>query len=380
MLSYGRQTISAADIETVVHTLRSPLLTTGPAVGQFETAFAAAVGAKCAVAVCNGTAALHAAVVGAGIAEGDEVIVPALTFAASANCVRYVGGTVVFADIEHDTMTLDGASLERLITAKTRAIIAVDYAGQPADYQVITDCATRHGLTVIADGCHSLGASYRDIPVGRITNLTAFSFHPVKPITTGEGGMVTTDDPDIARRIREFRNHGITTTVVDRERSNTWWYEMASLGYNYRLTDLQSALGLSQLARLPQFMHARRQIASRYTDAFADLPQLELPVVRDDRTSGWHLYVIRVRPDRLTCGRTEVFAALRAENIGVAVHYIPVPWHPYYASLGFQKGAWPETESSYERMVSLPIFPAMTDADIQDVVDAVRKVIRHFAK
>jgi dTDP-4-amino-4,6-dideoxygalactose transaminase len=277
-------------------------------------------------------------------------------------------------------MTIDPDALDALVTPRTKAIVAVDYAGQPADLDEIARCADRHGLTVIEDACHAPGATYRARRVGAIAHYTVFSFHPVKHITTGEGGLVTTVDPKAAQRLREFRNHGITSSVQDREHAGTWVYEMQTLGYNYRLTDLQCALGLSQLERLPQFLVRRQAIANRYDRAFAGLDVIECPVVRPDRISAWHLYVIRLHLDRLRAGRREIFEALRAENIGVNVHYIPVPWHPYYQALGFRKGGWPEAEASYERMLSLPIFPGMSDDDAGDVERAVVKVLRRFAR
>jgi len=380
MLPYGHQQIDDEDIARVVEVLRSDWLTGGPAVAAFEEAFAAAVGARYAVAVSNGTAALHCAAAAAGIGPGDEVIVPALTFAASANCVRYLGGTVVFADVRADSMTIDVAAAEALITPRTKAVVVVDYAGQPADLDEINALASRHGLAVIEDACHALGARYRGRSVGALAQFTVFSLHPVKHITTGEGGVVTTDDPQTAAALRSFRNHGITTSAAERERAGTWWYEMTTLGFNYRLTDLQSALGTSQLKRLRAFIARRQSLAERYTRAFAGLPGLTAPVVAADRTCAWHLYVIRLALDRLNATRQAVFDALRSENIGVAVHYIPVPWHPYYAKLGYHRGQWPVAESSYERMLSLPIFPAMTDDDAADVERAVVKVLRHFSK
>jgi len=380
MLPYGRHAITEEDIACVVDVLRSDWLTTGPVGGAFEEAFARAVGARFAVTVSSGTAALHTAAAAIGIGPGDEVIVPALTFAASANCIRYLGGTVVFADIRPDTMTLDPHAVERLVTRRTKAIVAVDYGGQPADLDEINAVAARSGIAVIADACHSLGATYHGRAVGQLAQCSVFSLHPVKHITTGEGGMLTTDDVDLAHRIRQFRNHGITTDARQREQAGSWWYEMVSLGYNYRLTDIQSALGLSQLRRLRSSVERRSAIAARYTRAFAALSAIETPTVLDDRTSAWHLYVIRLRLERLSAGRADVFKALRAENIGVNVHYIPVPWHPYYQALGYKRGAWPVAERSYERMLSLPLFPTMQEADVDDVERAVVKVVSHFAR
>lgn len=378
MLPYGRQSLGEDDIQAVVGALRSGWLTTGPKVPEFEEAFATAVGARFAVAVSSGTAALHAAAFAAGIGPADEVITTPMTFAATANCVRYQGGMVVFADVHKDTLNLDPAKVEALVTPKTKAIITVDFAGQPSDMDDLNALASRHGLTVIEDAAHALGATCRGRRVGALADLTTFSLHPVKHITTGEGGMVTTDDPDMAARLRMFRTHGITTEFRQRETEGSWFYEMTELGYNYRLTDFQSALGLSQLSKLEEWVARRRAIAARYTAAFAALPEIETPAVLQDREPAWHLYVIRLNLDRLRVGRSELFRALRAENIGVNVHYIPVPWHPYYQSLGYKKGEWPVAEGAYERMISLPIFPGMTDRDVEDVIAAVEKVIAHF--
>ena len=377
MLPYGRHRVDDADVEAVVATLRSDWLTTGPAVDEFEAAFAKIAGVPHAVAVSSGTAALHAAAFAAGIGPGDEVITTPLTFAATANCVRYLGGTVVFADVRADTLNLDPAKVEALVTPRTRAIITVDYTGQPSDLDDLDTIGARRGLTLVEDASHSLGATYRGRPVGGLARLTTFSLHPVKHITTGEGGMITTDDPALAARLRTFRNHGIS---AEHQRRVDWRYEMVDLGYNYRLSDIQSALGLSQLGRLPEQIVRRREIAARYGRAFAGLAGIELPIVLGDREPAWHLYVVLLRLDVLRVGRAEIFHALRAENIGVNVHYIPVPWHPYYERLGFRRGGWPVAESAYERMLSLPIFPAMTNADVDDVVHAVEKVLHHFRR
>ena len=380
MLPYGRQAIDDVDIEAVVTVLRSGWLTTGPAVGEFEAAFAKATGVTDAIAVANGTAALHAAASGAGIVPGDEVITTPMTFAASANCVRYQGGTVVFADVRSDTLNIDPAAVQSLITPRTKAIIAVDYAGQPCDLDELTAIAERHGLALLEDASHALGATYRGRRVGGLARMTTFSLHPVKQITSGEGGMVTTDDRELAARLRAFRSHGITSDVRDRDRARSWVYDMQLLGFNYRLTDIQCALGLSQLPKLDDWVVRRRAIAARYTAALAAVSAVETPTVLSDRESAWHLYVVRLRLERLRVDRAQVFRALRAENIGVNVHYIPVPWHSYYAALGYRKGSWPVAETAYERMLTLPIFPAMTDADADAVIAAVVKVLEHYAR
>lgn len=380
MLPYGRQSLDEGDIEAVVGALNSGWLTTGPKVAEFETAFAKAVGTGYAVAVSSGTAALHAAAFAAGIGPADDVITTPMTFAATANCVRYQGGTVVFADVRRDTLNLDFAKVETLITPKVKAIITVDYTGQPSDLDELNALASRHRLTVIEDASHALGATYRGRRVGALAHMTTFSLHPVKHITTGEGGMVATNDAELAERLRAFRNHGIRSDYREREADGSWFYEMTTLGFNYRLTDLQCALGLSQLNKLEAWVARRRAIAARYRAAFAALPEIETPTVIPDREPAWHLYVIRLYLDRIRAGRADLFKALRAENIGVNVHYIPVPWHPYYRELGYKKGEWPVAESEYERMISLPIFPGMTDRDIEDVIAAVEKVIAHFRR
>jgi dTDP-4-amino-4,6-dideoxygalactose transaminase len=265
--------------------------------------------------------------------------------------------------------------VERRITPRTKAILPVDYAGHPADLDPILDLANQHGLVIIEDACHALGANYRGRQVGSISHMTVFSFHPVKHITTGEGGMVTTDDPDLASQLRLFRNHGIDSDARKRQAEGEWYYEMVELGYNYRLTDFQCALGISQLKKLADWVARRRAIAARYTEAFSAAPEIEVPAVLPDREPAWHLYVIRLNLERLRVGRVEIFKSLRAENIGVNVHYIPVPWHPYYRKLGYARGQWPVAEGAYERMISLPIWPGMADRDVEDVIAALRKVL-----
>lgn len=380
LLPYGRQTLSEEDVQSVVAVLRSEWLTTGPMVCEFEATFAARVGSREAVSVTSGTAALHAAVFAAGIGPGDEVITTPLTFAATANCVRYLGGTVIFADVDPVSLNLAPDQIKPRITKRTRAIIPVDYSGQPADLDEILELAGEHELMVIEDAAHALGATYKGCPVGSISHLTTFSFHPVKQITTGEGGMVTTNDPALAERLRRFRNHGISADFRQREQLGSWYYEMQELGFNYRLTDIQCALGLSQLRRLREWVERRRAIVARYTEALAGVPEIEVPRVSCDRESAWHLYVIRLNLDRLRVGRDQVFRALRAENIGVNVHYVPVPWHPYYQRLGYARGQWPVAEAAYERLISLPLWAGMTDADVDDVVAAVKKVVAAYRK
>jgi len=381
LLPYGRQTIDEDDIVAVVEVLRSDWLTTGPKVGEFERALTGVTGAREAVVVSNGTAALHAAMYALEIGPGDEVIVPAMTFAATANAVVFLGGRPVFADVDPQTLLLDPAAAERKITPRTKAIIAVDYAGQPCDYPRLRAVAERHGLALAADACHALGASAAGRPVGSLARTSTFSFHPVKHVATGEGGAVTTDDGQLAERMRRFRNHGITTDFRQRQEQGSWYYEMVDLGFNYRLTDLQCALGITQLAKLPQSVARRQAIARQYDAAFAGLPAVRPLEVRPDVCHAYHLYVVQLDLDALRGDRGAVFQALRAEGIGVNVHYVPVHLHPYYRDrFGTGPGDCPAAEAAYERILSLPIFPAMSDGDVADVTGAVHKVVEAYAR
>ncbi|MDH4209155.1 MAG: UDP-4-amino-4,6-dideoxy-N-acetyl-beta-L-altrosamine transaminase [Anaerolineae bacterium] len=376
LLPYGHQWIDEEDISAVVQVLRSDWITTGPKVAEFEQAFAHFVGAREAVAVSSGTAALHAGMYALGIGPADEVVVPPMTFAATANCVVFQGGTPIFADVDPSTLLLDPAEVEAKITPRTKAIIAVDYTGHPCDYDTLGAIADRHGLMLVADACHALGGRYRGRAIGSLADLSTFSFHPVKHITTGEGGMITTDDPELAHRMRVFRNHGITTDHRQRAEEESWFYEMVDVGYNYRMTDFQCMLGMSQLRKLPNWVGRRREIAERYDSAFTDIPAMEPLGVREDAYHAYHLYVIRLDPKELRATRATIFAALRAERIGVNVHYIPVHLHPFYKErFGTGPGLCPVAEAAYERILTLPIFPSMSDDDVDDVVTAVRKVL-----
>lgn len=375
-LPYGRQFLGEEDVQAVTAVLCSDWLTTGPKVPEFEGVFATAVGTRHAVAVSSGTAALHAAMYALGIGPGDEVIVPAITFAATANCVVYQGGIPVFADVDKQTLLLNADQVETRITPRTKAIIAVDYAGQPCDYTKLRVIADRRGLKLVADACHALGGADKGRSVGSLADLNTFSLHPVKHITTGEGGIISTDDPALAQRMRIFRNHGITSDHRQREAVGGWFYEMADLGYNYRLTDLQCALGISQLKKLAAWVARRQDIARRYDKVFVDFKTAKPLAVRSDVIHAHHLYVLALDLDRFRVKRDTIFAALRAEGIGVNVHYIPVYLHPFYQKrFGLQPGLCPVAEAAYERIISLPIFPAMTDRDVEDVITAVRKVM-----
>lgn len=376
LLPYGKQNIRMEDIEAVTEVMFSDWLTTGPKVAEFEQVFARTVQAKEAVAVCNGTAALHTAMFALGIQPGDEVIVPAMTFAASANCVVYQGGKPVFCDVNPDTLLIDPEKIPEKITPRTKAIIAVDYAGQPCDYDRIAEIAQEHRCAVVDDACHSLGSTYKERPAGTLGLLNAFSFHPVKTITTGEGGMITTDDSALAGKMRLFRNHGITSDHRQREEEGSWFYEMVDLGFNYRLTDMQCALGMSQVTKLPDWVSRRQEIARQYDAAFSSIPGVYPLAVRPEVTHAYHLYVVRLDPSVLKRhDRAFIFRALRAEGLGVNVHYIPVHLHPFYRTrFGTGPGLCPVAETAYKNIISIPMFPRMTDPDVADVIAAVEKV------
>ena len=376
MIPYGRHQIDQSDIDAVVDVLNSDWLTTGPTVKAFEEAIARYTGGGHAVAVSNGTSALHCAAYAAGIKPGDEVIVPAITFAATANCVIALGGKPIIADVEPDTLLIDAGSVEKHITSRTRAIIAVEYAGQPCDYATLRGLADKHHIFLISDSCHALGARYGKKSVGQLADATVFSFHPVKHITTGEGGAIVIDDPELAMRMRRFRNHGITVDLHQRSHAGTWFYEVAGPGFNYRLTDFQCALGLSQLKKVEQWIKRRQDIARRYDLAFQETDAILPLTVKDNRRHAYHLYVVRVRYSRDVKNRAELFSALRDKGIGVNVHYIPLNLHPYYQQhLGVRPGQCPAAETAYENILSLPIFPAMSDADVDFVVETISELI-----
>jgi len=379
LLPYGRQSLDDCDIQSVVEVLKSEWLTTGPKVGAFEEALADRVGARFAVSYSSGTAALHGAAFAAGLERGDEAITTPMTFCATANCVLYQGARPVFADVCEDTLNLDPDEVSSKICSHTKAMIAVDYAGHPAALDELKQMATRSGAVLIEDACHALGAEFHGRRVGSLADMTVFSFHPVKHVTSGEGGMVTTDNAWFAERLRHFRNHGISSEARQRQESGQWFYEMVALGFNYRLTDIGCALGLSQLRKLETNLLRRREIAAQYAGEFANLPLL-LPVVREGVAPAWHLYPIRLKLELFSAGRGEIFRALRAENIGVSVHYIPVHRHPYYRErFPENPGTLPVAERAYEQLISLPMFHSMTPEDVEDVIHAVRKVLSHYA-
>lgn len=368
MIPYGRQTIDEADIEAVVKVLKSDFLTTGPVIEEFERRVAEYTGTKYAVAIANGTAALHAACFAAGIGEGDEVITSPITFAASANCALYCGATPVFADIDPKTYNIDPQDIERKITERTKAIIPVHFTGQPCDMDEIHAIAKKHGLMVIEDGAHALGAEYKGAKIGGLSDMTEFSFHPVKHITTGEGGMILTNNEELYERLKLFRTHGITRDVRFMEKNDgPWYYEQIDLGYNYRITDFQCALGISQMDKLPGFLARRREIARIYDEAFAGKVNIEIPFQKEGCTNAYHLYVIRVKNGK----RKEVFEQLRGAGIGVNVHYIPVYKHPYYQKHGYDNVCCPNAEAYYNECISIPMYPALTAEEQQYVIEKV---------
>jgi perosamine synthetase len=376
MIPYGRQYIDAGDIQSVIEVLRSDWLTTGPKIEEFERIFADVVGAKYAVAVNSGTAALHSAMYALGIGPGDEVIVPAMTFASTANCVVFQGGVPVFADVNPDTLLIDPFSVEDRISPKTRAIIAVDYAGQPCAYDNLMGIAEKYNFVLVADACHSLGAGYKEQRVGSLALLNAFSFHPVKHITTGEGGMVTTDDSNLAEKMRIFRSHGITADHHQRATQGSWFYEMVDLGYNYRITDFQCALGISQLKKLPEWIEKRREIACRYDEAFQNISRAKPLSIQNETFHAYHLYVVQLDLDGTNLDRNTVFSKLREAEIGVNVHYIPVHLHPFYRKrFDTHPGMCPVAERAYERIISLPMYPALAHEDQHHVIETLGDIL-----
>ena len=377
-LPYGQQWIDDEDIASVIEVLKSDWITQGPKIEQFENKVAEYCRAKYAVAVSSGTAALHAACAVAGISNSDEAITTPITFAATANAVVYCGGKPVFADITEDTLNIDPEEVKRKLSAKTKAILPVDFAGHPADLDEIKAIAEENNLIVIEDACHALGAEYKGQRTGSLADMTIFSFHLVKHITTGEGGMVLTNNEEFYDKLKIFRHHGI---VRNNSNEGSWHYEIDRPGHNFRITDFQCALGLSQMNKLDRFVHRRREIAARYNKVFAEMKENKIPVEKEDVKAAYHIYVIQLRTELLRAGRKEVFEALRAENIGVNVHYMPLHLHPFYQrEFGYKRGDYPRAERYYERAITLPLFPKMSDEDVRDVIEAVRKVIQHYRR
>lgn len=378
---YGRQWIDMDDVQTVGQVLTSEFITCGPKVEELERVFAEQVGSKYAVAVSNGTAALHCACIAAGIGPGDEVITTPLTFAASANCAFYCGAKPVFADVDPETYNIDPASIEEHITDKTKAVVAVDFTGQSVKIKQIREICDRHHLIFIEDAAHAIGTKYCGRPVGSLADLTCFSFHPVKTVTSGEGGAITTNSRELYKKLILAHTHGITREkdlMEEAYNEGAWYYEQVSLGYNYRMTDFQAALLLSQLNKLGGFITRRREIVSKYNEAFSQIPEIIIQKEIPESDSCRHLYIIRLDLEKLSCTRREFFDAMAAENIQCQVHYIPVYWFPYYKRQGYKKGLCPLAEEIYQSIMSIPLYPGMTDQDVEDVIHAVKKIVANY--
>ena len=381
-IGYGRQCIDEADIQAVADVLRSDFLTCGPKIDEAEEKLCEITGAKHAVLVSNGTVALHAACHAAGIGPGDEVITTPMTFAASANCALYCGGTPVFADIDPETYNIDPKSIEEHVTEKTKAVVAVDFTGQAAKLREIREICEKHRLILIEDGAHSIGTKYNGVPVGAISDMTTLSFHPVKTVTAGEGGAIMTDDEAFYKSLLLFRTHGITRNPAWMKNApeGGWYYEQVDLGPNIRMTDIQATLLLSQLNKLDTFIARRKEIVRKYDAAFSEMPEIVVQKEIPESDTARHLYIIQLALEKLKAGRREIFDALQAENIGCNVHYIPVYYFPYYQDRGYKKGLCPNAERLYERIISIPLFYSMTDSDVEKVILAVKKVVDFYKR
>ncbi len=380
-IPYGQQFIDEDDIKAVSEVLRGAYLTSGPKAEEFEQKLCELTGAKYAVAISNGTSALHAACYAAGITVGDEVITTPMTFAASANCVLYCGGTPVFADIDPKTWNIDPKKIEEKITPKTKAVIAVDFTGQSVQIDEIKAICEKHNLIFIQDAAHSIGTKYKGVHVGNHADLTTFSFHPVKTITCGEGGAILTNNEEYYKKMSLFRSHGITRDAnLLTQTPFNGYNEQLELGYNYRMTDLQAALGISQLKKLDIFSKRRTEIVNKYNEAFANVPEIILQEEITESETTRHLYIIRLNSKLLKGNRDEIYKALNKENIGLQVHYIPVYFHPYYQNLGYKKGLCSEAEALYEEIITIPLYYSLTDSDVESVIKAVIKVLNYYKK
>ena len=379
---YGRQWIDDADVKAVCDTLRSDFITCGPKVLELEKNLCDYTGAEYAVAVSNGTAALHLACLAAGIGPGDEVITTPITFAASANCALYCGAKPVFADINPETYNIDPASIREKITEHTKAIVAVDFTGQAVEVEEIRKICDEHHLVFIEDAAHSIGSKYNGAKVGSLADMTTLSFHPVKTVTGGEGGAILTNNKEYFKKLALLRTHGITKDPEEmlEDPEGIWYYEQQELGFNYRITDFQAALITSQMSKLDMFVERRKAIVDRYNEAFAEFPEIILQKEIPQADTCRHLYIIQLDPEKLSCTRREFFDALSAENVQPQVMYIPVYWFPYYQKLGYERGLCPKAEKLYSRILSLPLYPKMTDQDIADVIHAVKKVVENYRK
>lgn len=383
LIYYGRQWIDEDDIKFVTDVLRGDLITCGPKVEELEKALAEFTKARYAIAVSNGTAALHCACIAAGIRPGDEVITTPLTFAASANCVLYCGAKPIFADVDPETYNIAPESIERHITKKTKAVVAVDFTGQAVKMKEIRKLCDKHKLVFIEDAAHAIGTRYNGKLVGSLADLTCFSFHPVKTITAGEGGAITTNNEEYYKKLVLAHTHGIThekALMEEAPHEGMWYYEQISLGYNYRMTDFQAALLLSQLKKLEYFKKRRQEIVKQYNNAFKEIPEILVQKEIPESDTCRHLYIIRLDLEKLTCTRRQFFDAMSAENVQCQVHYVPVYWFPYYKHLGYERGLCPIAEEVYRGIMSIPLYPRMTDRDVEDVIHAVKKIIDNYRK
>lgn len=381
-LYYGHQYIDEADVEAVSAVIRSDYLTCGPKITELEKMLCDITGAKYAVVCSSDTAALHIACMAAGVSDGDEVITTPITFLASANCAVYCGGKPVFADINPETYNMDPKKIREAVTDRTRAIVAVDYTGQAVDLDPIMQLCEEKKIVLIEDAAHSIGTRYNGKPVGSIAHMTTFSFHPVKTVTAGEGGAVMTNDEELYKKLLLYRSHGMTRdeSMMTKPSEGGWYYQMIDLGYNYRMTDMQAALLISQLKKLPMFMQRRREIVEKYNSVFSQMPEIIVQKDIEASDSVRHLYILRLNPDRLNCSRKDFFDAMAAENIICNVHYIPVYLQPYYLERGYEPGLCPNAEALYDNMMSLPLYYAMSDKDVDDVIEAVTKLVNYFRK
>lgn len=379
---YGHQYIDEADIQAVVDVLRSDYLTCGPKIGELERKLCELTGAKYAVVCSNGTAALHIACLAAGVCAGDEVITTPITFAASANCALYCGARPVFADIDSETYNIDPVSVEKCVTKKSKAVVAVDFTGQSVKLDELLTICRKNDMVLIEDGAHVIGTRYKGRCNGSIADMTTFSFHPVKTVTGGEGGAVLTNSEEYYRKLLLLRTHGITReeSLLEHVSDGPWYYEQIELGYNYRMTDIQAALIISQLTKLEQFSDRRKEIVARYDEAFSKLPGIVVQTEIPESDTTRHLYILRIVPEAFRIGRRGFFEALAAENVCCNVHYIPTYYFPYYEKMGYRKGICPNAEKLYEEIISLPLYFAMTDEDVESVIEAVSKIARYYAK
>lgn len=381
-IHYGHQYIDEADIQAVVDVLRSDYLTCGPKIAELEQKLCGVTGAKYAVVCSNGTAALHIACLAAGVGAGDEVVTTPITFAASANCALYCGARPVFADINSETYNIDPASVEKCITEKSRAVVAVDFTGQSVELDELLKICHEHGMALIEDGAHVIGTKYKGRANGSIADMTTFSFHPVKTVTGGEGGAVLTNSEEYYQKLLLYRSHGITRDgrFLEHTSDGPWYYEQIDLGFNYRMTDMQAALIISQLDKLELFVRRRKEIVARYNEAFSKLPCISIQKEIPESDTTRHLYILRLKLDEISIGRRRFFEALDAENVCCNVHYIPTYYFPYYERMGYHRGLCPNAEKLYGEIISLPLYYAMTDEDVESVIAAVSKIAQYYAK